>query len=391
MINDNLLELYIHIPFCEKKCNYCDFCSFSATDNTINDYMKVLNQEIIHKAFIAQDRTITSIYIGGGTPSLVDTNHIFNILNSIYNNYKVSENAEISIELNPHSALQFKMQNYFSFGINRLSFGVQSANDEELKALGRLHNYYDFLKCYDDAIHIGFKNINADIIKGIPHQTPDSYRNTLKQIMKLNLKHLSIYDLIIEEGTVFYDLYKKNELPLPSEEELSAMDDCTKELTEYYRYNRYEISNYAKDNMVCIHNLGYWSDIQYLGFGLNSSSYIYNLRLKNPTKITHYLNLDYQKFGESDNIDDNKRYYAEITNLSDNDMMSEYVFLGMRKINGIYAKHFYSKFNKRLEDVFKEPLEKYLNLGLILYSEGRYYLSDRGLDISNDIFADFVL
>ena len=391
MNTDNLLELYIHIPFCARKCNYCDFCSFTADNNTINDYMLILNEEIIHKAFIAQDRTITSIYIGGGTPSIVDTNHIFNILNSIYNNYKVSDNAEISIELNPHSTLQFKLQNYYSFGINRLSFGLQSANENELNALGRLHNYYDFLKCYDDAIHIGFKNVSADIIKGIPLQTAESYRNTLKQIMKLNLKHLSIYDLIIEEDTVFYDLYKKHQLQLPSEEELTAMDECTKELTDYYRYSRYEISNYAKDNMICVHNLGYWSDINYLGFGLNSSSYIYNLRLKNPKTISHYLNLDYKKFGESENVDDNKRYYAEIINLTENDMMSEFVFLGMRKTNGIYAKDFYNKFNKRLEDVYRGALEKYLNIGLILYNEGRYYLSDRGLDISNDIFADFVL
>ena len=391
MTNNNLLELYIHIPFCERKCNYCDFCSFVASNSTINDYMKVLNQEIIHKAFIAQDRVITSIYIGGGTPSIVDTNHIFNILSNIHNNYNVSDNAEISIELNPHSTLQFKLQNYYSFGINRLSFGVQSANDNELKSLGRLHNYYDFLKCYDDATHIGFKNINADIMKGIPLQTTESYRNTLKQIMKLNLKHLSIYDLIVEEGTVFSDMYKKKELQLPSDEELTIMDETTKELTEYYHYHRYEISNFAKDNMICVHNLGYWSDIYYIGFGLNSASYIYDLRLKNPTKITHYLNLDYQKFGESDNIDDNKRYYAEITNLSENDMMSEYVYLGMRKINGIYAKDFYNKFNKRFEDVFKDALEKYLSLGLILYSEGRYFLSNRGLDISNDIFADFML
>ena len=391
MNNNNLLELYIHIPFCEKKCNYCDFCSFVSSEETINDYMKVLNQEIISKAFIAQNKTITSIYIGGGTPSILNSNHIFNILSNIHNFYKTSNNIEISIELNPHSTLQFKLQNYYSFGINRLSFGVQSTNDNELKALGRLHNYYDFLKCYDDAIHIGFKNINADIMKGIPLQTAESYKNTLKQVMKLNLKHLSIYDLIIEKSTQFYDLYKSNKLELPSEEELSIMDDATKELTEYYRYNRYEISNYAKDNMLCLHNLGYWSDISYLGFGLNSSSYIYDTRLKNPTKITQYLHLDYQKYGESDNIDDNKRYYSEITTLSENDMMSEYIYLGMRKINGIYAKNFYEKFNKRLEDVFKKPLEKYLNLGLILYSEGRYYLSDRGLDISNDIFADFIL
>lgn len=391
MNNSNLLELYIHIPFCIRKCNYCDFCSFTADTNTINEYMRVLNDEITHKAFIAQDKIITSIYIGGGTPSILDTNHIYNVLSSIHNNYNISDSCEISIELNPHSTLQFKLQNYYSFGINRLSFGVQSTNDKELEALGRLHNYYDFLKCYDDAIHAGFKNINADIMKGIPLQTSESYKNTLKQVMKLNLKHLSIYDLIIEEGTVFYDLYKKKQLILPHENELSLMDEATKELTEYYRYNRYEISNYAKDNMVCLHNLGYWSDINYLGFGLNSSSYIYDLRLKNPKTFSHYLNLDYKRFGESENVDDNKRYYAEIINLSQNDMMSEFVFLGMRKTNGIYAKDFYNKFNKRLEDVYKAALEKYLSLGLILYNDGRYYLSDRGLDISNDIFADFIL
>lgn len=391
MKNSNLLEIYIHIPFCEKKCNYCDFCSFISDDWTINEYMNVLNKEIIYKSFIANDKEITSIYIGGGTPSFIPTNHIYNILNNLYNHYNISKNCEISIELNPHSAITFKLKDYYNFGINRLSFGVQSANDNELKFLGRLHNFYDFLKCYDDCIHIGFKNINVDIMKGIPLQNSESYKNTLKQIMKLNLKHLSIYDLIIEEGTYFYSLYKQNKLFLPTDTELEFIDNITKELTEYYHYNRYEISNYAKDGYYCIHNLGYWSDINYIGFGLNSASYIENIRLKNPTKISKYLNINFENYGESVDINDNKKYYDEITELTINDSMSEFIFLGMRKINGIKAKDFYDKFDKRIEDVYKIPLEKYLSLGLILYNDGRYYLSDRGLDISNDIFADFLL
>lgn len=391
MKNSNLLEIYIHIPFCEKKCNYCDFCSFISDDWTINEYMNVLNKEIIYKSFIANDKEITSIYIGGGTPSFIPTNHIYNILNNLYNHYNISKNCEISIELNPHSAITFKLKDYYNFGINRLSFGVQSANDNELKFLGRLHNFYDFLKCYDDCIHIGFKNINVDIMKGIPLQNSESYKNTLKQIMKLNLKHLSIYDLIIEEGTYFYSLYKQNKLFLPTDTELEFIDNITKELTEYYHYNRYEISNYAKDGYYCIHNLGYWSDINYIGFGLNSASYIENIRLKNPTKISKYLNINFENYGESVDINDNKKYYDEITELTINDLMSEFIFLGMRKINGIKAKDFYDKFDKRIEDVYKIPLEKYLSLGLIFYNDGRYYLSDRGLDISNDIFADFLL
>ena len=382
----NYIEIYVHIPFCERKCNYCDFVSFVSNEYNIKQYIRVLESEIINKSKFYTDYIISTIYIGGGTPSSINANYIKNILQAIYNHYNISNNCEISIEINPHSSIYNNLQIYFENGINRLSFGVQSANDDELKILGRLHSFNDFIKAYDDAVHIGFKNINCDIMYGIPNQTIDSYKKTLKSIMKLNPKHLSIYNLIIEEGTVFYKLNLQNQLNLPNEETMNIFDNLTLELTNYYRYNKYEISNYAKEGFICLHNLGYWSDINYIGFGLNASSYVDNIRYKNISNFKKYLSLNYKKIDIKQD-----QFYDEIKILSQNELMSEFVFLGMRKINGISAKDFYNKFNKRIEDVFSDAINKYLSLDLILYNNGRYYFSDRGMNISNTILSDFLL
>lgn len=385
-MNNKFIEIYIHIPFCEKKCNYCDFVSFTSNNFNINKYIKVMKSEIINKAPFFSDYTVSTIYIGGGTPSSINAIFIKDILYTVYNNFNISNNCEISIEINPHSCIESNLKIYYESGINRLSFGVQSANDDELVTLGRIHTFNDFLKSYDDAIHIGFKNISADIMYGIPNQTPESYKKTLKQIMKLNLKHLSIYSLIIEEGTNFYELQKQNKLSLPSEDIMTELDNITEELTTYYRYNKYEISNYAKEGFICLHNLGYWSDISYIGFGLNASSYIDNVRYKNFSNFKKYLNTNFNKFNIS-----NETYYEEVKHLSFNELMSEYVFLGMRKINGISSKDFYNKFNKRFEDVFPNQIDNYLAKNLICYSNGRYFFSKLGMDISNTILADFIL
>ena len=387
-MNNNFLEIYIHIPFCEKKCSYCDFVSFNTTLDNIDKYINQLILEIESKSIQFADKTIKTIYIGGGTPSYISEIYIVNILSTIYKYYKIANNCEISIELNPHSSIKNKLIEYKKIGINRLSFGVQSTNDNELKLLGRIHSYNDFLKSYNDSLDVGFNNINVDLIKYIPEQTEKSFYNTLNDILKLNITHISIYDLIIEPKTVFFILNKKNKLNLPDENEKNKIDNLMFNMLQNYNFKQYEISNFCKNNKICKHNFGYWNDESYIGFGLNSSSYIDNIRYKNISNFNKYLQLDFNNINNKNNQND---YYDEIDFLDENELMSEFVFLGLRKNIGINNNDFYKKFKKNFYDIFKAQINKYLNLGLLIENNNNYYLSKRGFDISNIILSDFLL
>ena len=382
------IELYVHIPFCEKKCKYCDFVSFHSDSNTIDKYINKLLEEIESKCFLTKDYQVSSIYIGGGTPSFIDSKYIEAIMTNIMTHYNLLEDAEISIEVNPNSATKEKLESYYNHGINRLSIGLQSTNDDELKTLGRIHNYNDFLTAFNNAVHIGFKNINVDLINGIPGQTIESFKKSLKQVLMLNLKHISIYNLIIEDGTPFKTMLANNEIQLPLENDLLAMDKITKELTSYYRLNRYEISNFAKSGFECRHNLGYWSDVSYLGLGLNSSSYINDMRLKNKTNIDDYLKLDYKNYMTNS---DKTIYYDEIKNIDRKDHINEYVMLGFRKTSGINTKDFFETFNEKFEDLFGTAIRIYQGMEMINKTKDNYYLTDKGLDISNTILSDLML
>ena len=382
---NNYIELYVHIPFCEKKCNYCDFLSFKADDTIKEKYIENLVSEISKKSFIANNMIVSTIYIGGGTPSILDYTKIQKILDAIKQNYTLDENAEITIELNPNSTDMDKLKSYYENGINRLSFGLQSANDDELATLGRIHRYSDFLKSYDEALHVGFKNINVDLINGIPNSTSISYKKSLKQVLSLNIKHISIYNLILEKNTPFYKMHEDGNLTLPSEDEILKMDEVTKELTEYYRLNKYEISNFARPSYECKHNLGYWSFTPYIGFGLNASSFYNNKRLKNISSIQQYLSTNFNNF------DENYYYFDEILTPNKNQLMSEYFFLSMRKVSGINSKDFFYRFDEIFENTFYLPLKKYLSLGLIIKNKNDYYFSEKGMNISNSILCEFLL
>lgn len=382
------IELYIHIPFCEKKCNYCDFLSFHSSYEIIDKYIKQLLKEIESKKYLLNDYEVSSIYIGGGTPSFIDSKYIAYIMESIYNNYKVSDNVEISIEVNPNSASNNKLKSYFDVGINRLSIGLQSANDMELSILGRVHKYNDFLITYNNAVHVGFKNINVDLINGIPSQTPESYKKTLKQVLMLNIKHISIYNLIIEKNTPFETMLKNNEIQLPLEQDILKMDEITKELTNYYRLHRYEISNYAKSGFECRHNLGYWSDVPYIGFGLNSSSYFENKRLKNISFLNSYLNIDYSKYIYSS---DKSIYYDEIKYINEIDHINDYIITGFRKTSGINIDEFKTIFNRDFETTFNTALKIYQGMSMINKKDNNYFLTDAGLNVSNTILSDLLI
>ena len=413
--------LYIHIPFCAKKCNYCDFRSFYADENEVDIYVNALINEIIKKSVLATNLSISSIYIGGGTPSFINATHIEKILRTILINFKVEDNAEITIEANPNSLTKEKLDIYKSVGINRLSIGLQSTFNDELKILGRLHTYEDFLNAYDDALHAGFKNINIDLIYGIPHQTVDKFKESLTRVLKFMPTHISIYNLIIEEGTKFYEMKKEEALHLPSEDEVIKMDDLIDETTKKYNFIKYEVSNFAKNNFFSMHNLGYWSDVYYLGFGLNASSYFYDLRMKNHFDMEKYLKdfdyildknelekyylLEEKKYDENTDdytisknikevlLDSNyfKNSFEEVLVPTKEELMSEYVMMGMRKTVGISKKDFFSRFSEIFDNVYYFELKKYLENEMILKDDDYYYLSDKGMYLSNVVLADFML
>ena len=292
------LELYIHIPFCVKKCAYCDFLSGPAGEKEKEEYVKMLVDEIRNCPDTVQNYRVISIFFGGGTPSLLTGEQIGRLMDTVREIFTLDEDAEITVEMNPGTVTEEKLRKYRQAGVNRLSIGLQSVNDEELRLLGRIHTYEEFREAYHLARANGFSNINVDMISAIPGQTVESWEKTLKQVIALNPEHVSAYSLIIEEGTPFYQLYEKDaekrdagEEPelLPSEEEERAMYELTGSVLKENGYLHYEISNYAKPGRECRHNLGYWQRKDYLGFGLGASTLLNPVRYKIPEDICDYL------------------------------------------------------------------------------------------------------
>ena len=292
------LELYIHIPFCVKKCDYCDFLSFAADELTQKNYVTALQKELAFYGARYHDRTITTIFIGGGTPSWLNEEAMQTILETVYCCFSVEPDAEITIECNPGTITEHKFEVYRKIGINRLSIGLQSAHNEELKILGRIHTYEQFLKTYDMARKHGFTNINIDLMSSLPGQTPDIFCDSLHHVLQLKPEHISAYSLIIEKGTPFYDLYKFDAVrqeagmqteSLPTEEEEYQTTKMTQHILKEAGYHWYEVSNFAKPGYECRHNIGYWKRVDYLGVGLGASSLIDNMRYSNTRDLYTYL------------------------------------------------------------------------------------------------------
>ncbi|SFG39155.1 radical SAM family heme chaperone HemW [Oribacterium sp. WCC10] len=382
------LELYIHIPFCARKCNYCDFLSFPVKEQDHAEYVEKLCREIALGAEPAsENREVSSVFIGGGTPSLIDPRHIVHIMDEVRDHFSVRKDAEITIECNPASTLRYKFSLYKEAGINRLSLGLQSANDSELRMLGRIHAFDDFLKCFQNARMEGFSNINVDLMNDIPGQTLKSWNETLKHVLMLKPEHVSIYNLIVEEGTPFMKMYKDGTLALPDEETASEIDEITRVLTGKYGYNRYEVSNYAKPGYECRHNYGYWSNVSYLGFGLGAASYFSGKRWSNTRDFRRYMELDFS--------DDMKAGFSLLRTdeqiLSKEDQMEEFMFLGLRRIEGISEVEFKQRFQMDIMSVFGSELEKYVSQGFIIHDGYRFRFSDRGMDVSNVILSQFLI
>ena len=383
---DKSLELYVHIPFCVRKCEYCDFLSAPAGADTQQEYVRNLLLEIEQKGVRCTDYEVTTIFFGGGTPSILKAGWIADILNAIHRNFKVRKDAEITIECNPGTLTFEKLSIYKSAGINRISVGLQSASDAELRELGRIHTYEDFLKSYDLIRKKGFSNVNIDLMAALPGQTLKSYEQTLRRVLALKPEHISAYSLIIEEGTPFYEKYEADELlrekgekpqMLPSEETERLMYERTKELLFAHGYERYEISNYARRGYACRHNIGYWRRENYLGFGLGSASLLENERFHNTTDLADYLGGDYLAY-EQEKLDKKSQ-------------MEEFMFLGLRMTEGISTEWFRQTFGLTVELVYGPVLEQQIADRLLRKEDGRIFLTERGLDVSNYVMAQFLL
>ena len=370
------LELYVHIPFCVRKCQYCDFLSGPSDEETKDRYIEALLKEI-RAAEHTEDYEIVSVFIGGGTPSALKAEAIASIMSTLQEQFFFCEDAEVTIEANPGTVDLEKLTIYRNVGINRLSLGLQSTDAEELKLLGRIHSYEEFLKSYEWAREAGFSNINIDLMFAIPGQTGEAWRQHLYQVAELNPEHISAYSLIIEEGTPFAE----QNLDLPDEDTEYQMYEDTAEILERYGYRQYEISNYAKQGYMCRHNAGYWQRLEYLGFGLGASSLYGGMRFSNTHQMQEYLK-------ESRNPDQIRQ---DVIVLSRNERIEEFMFLGLRMTEGISEKKFEENFDVRLMDVYGDILQKYEETGFMEHIETKWRLTRKGIHVSNHILADFLL
>lgn len=374
--------IYLHIPFCVKKCLYCDFISGTNSKETIENYINSMVNEI-ESTDIKQD--VDSVFIGGGTPSSIPPEYIAKVVDClrIKLGNRFLKDSEITIETNPKTISENALKIYHDAGINRISMGLQSCIDSELKSLGRIHTFKDFLDSYNIATRY-FDNINIDLISGIPHQTMDSFKESLKKVGDLNPNHISVYSLIIEEGTPFYEMYGpkgKFKDSLPNEDIDREMYHFTKEYLSTLGYNRYEISNYAKENKESRHNLKYWKGNNYYGFGIAAASLVDNTRYKNTDNLKEYIDA----MGSPEKI----RITQEILDIED--CMSEYMILGLRLIKGVSPKEFKARFNEDMENKYGDILNKYLNMGLLHTTiDGNFALTDKGLDVSNSVMEEFL-
>ncbi len=388
----NELALYFHIPFCLKKCNYCDFLSFGA-DSPLADgktkarYMDSLLRETVMRAEDYGDYRVASVFIGGGTPSTVNPEFLSELLAVVRKNYSLAEEAEITVEVNPGTVDERTLHCYRQAGVNRLSIGLQSADSKELAVLGRVHTYGEFLGAYYIARRCGFSNVNVDIMSALPGQTLNGYLDTLDKVLALQPQpeHISAYSLILEEGTVLWEQAERGELELPDEETDREMYSETKRILQKAGYVRYEISNYAKPGYECRHNCGYWRRKNYAGFGIGAASLIENERYKNGEDLGAYL---VNPTG--------CRTDRQVLSVSE--QMEEFMFLGLRMTSGISAEEFAACFGRNPEDVYGEVIRKNIRDGLLKWTEGlsgnssdrRLALTEKGLDLANYVMAQFL-
>lgn len=407
------LSLYLHIPFCKQKCKYCDFLSMPTSLEKREMYVQALLLEIeSYRRSKWASRPVISVFLGGGTPSVLETKQLERILAKVKSVFTLTDTCEISMEVNPKTVTRKSCRAFYEMGINRISIGLQSANDKELNSLGRIHTYEDFLDTYTWLREAGFRRINVDLMAALPGQTIESYEETLGKVLALRPEHISAYSLILEEGTEFYRLYanqtdalcdkgeqklsmredetRPSVLPLPDEEEERLMYARTKELLAKHGYARYEISNYALPGEECRHNIVYWTRGEYLGLGLGSSSFIDNQRIRNEEDLDTYL---------AGWLQGKWAAPCEVEVVSKQDAMAEFVYLGLRLVKGICLETFYENFQVPMQQIYGEVMKKYIDMGFLAIAslaepDGTLkkwlHLTEAGIDVSNHIFCEFI-
>lgn len=388
------LGIYVHIPFCVRKCAYCDFLSFEGKSDKQGPYIGALNREvdiILEKYGISSDSDyeVVSIYFGGGTPTSIKESYICDLLCKLKQAFPMSENPEITLEANPGTLSMEKLIAYKEAGFNRLSIGLQSADNAELNFMSRIHTFEEFKENFLTAYEVGFRNINVDIMSALPYQSEYNINKTLDELFELSIRptHISAYSLIVEPGTEFYEKFgERNEdgkytgpmgSAMPTEEQERAMYYLIRNRLMAEGYMQYEISNFAYPGYESLHNSGYWSRRDYIGLGLGASSCLNNVRYKNESDLEKYI--------------ENPRIIDEEIKLDEKAQMEEFMFLGLRRMEGVSTYEFTTIFNKSMESVYDAQLKKLIAEGLMVYDGGRYMLTEMGVDYGNYCFSAFVM
>ena len=369
------ISLYIHIPFCVRKCLYCDFPSFSGMDGMFEDYVRRLCREMDEAAPSFQGIGVKSVFFGGGTPSILPPALMGRIMDKIMSAYDVNSDAEISMEANPGTLDAAKLREYKSMYFNRLSMGLQAWQDRLLERLGRIHRVGEFEDNFLQARDSGFKNINVDLMFSLPGQTMDDWQETLEKVIRLDPEHISAYSLIIEEGTPFFDMYEKGQITETDENTDRRMYYLAKEMLSDKGFRQYEISNFAKEGFECRHNITYWRTEEYRGFGLGAHSYVDGTRFHNSADMKEYMagggRLDMEK-------------------LTPEEMQEEFMFMGLRMNEGISKEEFLKRFKTDITSVYGQEISELISEGLLTENKGRISLTDRGIDVSNQVFEKFI-
>lgn len=381
---NNNFGIYIHIPFCKRKCSYCDFISFSNKNSLIEGYVEALKKEI--EDFNFSKYNVTTIYLGGGTPSYIKENYIKEILDLLKEklvNNKISwKNIEITIEINPGTVTKEKLEVYKEAGVNRLSIGLQSTNNSLLKQIGRIHKFKDFYDTYNLARKVGFDNINVDLMIALPNQSVEDIKESLEKVVNLNPNHISVYSLIVEEGTLLEKQIDEGKMKLPSDEEERRMYWYVKNFLELHGYNHYEISNFSKKGKESKHNLNCWNQEEYIGFGLAAHSYIDGIRFCNTSNLEEYIeNINNNNLNKNREVEERQER---------EDKEKEFMMLGFRKIEGVDISMFKEKYQENPLFLFRKELDKLVSEGLIEVDLNNIRLTNKGLDLANIVFEEFV-
>ncbi|WP_278681948.1 radical SAM family heme chaperone HemW [Paraclostridium bifermentans] len=375
-----MLGLYVHVPFCAQKCYYCDFNSYKINSNQKKEYLINIEREMKFYKEEFKDKCFDTVFFGGGTPSILTVDELQELVNHIHENFNIKKDAEITIECNPGTINREKLEAMKKMGINRLSIGLQATQNYHLKSIGRIHTYEEFEKNYYDALDIGFKNINIDLMYALPNQKTQEWKDTLDKIIDLNPSHISAYSLILEEGTKLYDMYQNKEFELLDEDIDINMYNYTIDTLKRNGYNQYEISNYSKEDLECKHNIIYWKCDNYLGLGPGASGFIWDTRYSNIEDICEY----------NECIMQNIKPVREEIELTKKDKIEEFIFMGLRMNEGINLDVFKERFDTDFYDIYQDVMDKLIKRELVIFDGKNISLTQKGREISNSVFIEFL-